>query len=127
MRLLLFGLSSVEVQAQCNLCLKANYNVASASSPNPDDNSLTGWASPGYGFGSRLGYMWCLQYCAERGGLEKTKRAAANSWDYVPTNPKDKRFNDRGANSLQMGIQRVKVRSGSDEEAGSRPSDGVVL
>ena len=55
------------------------------------------------------------------------KRAAANPWDYVPANRKDKRFNDRGANSLLEGIQRVTIRSGSDEEAGSRPSDGLVL
>ncbi len=36
-------------------------------------------------------------------GWRKTKRAAANPWDYVPTNRKDKRFNDRGANSLKVG------------------------
>ena len=36
-----------------------------------------------------------------REGGGKTKRAAANPWDYVPANRKDKRFNDRGANSPQ--------------------------
>jgi hypothetical protein len=36
-----------------------------------------------------------------QGGRGQMKRAAANPWDYVPANRKDKRFNDRGANSLQ--------------------------
>ena len=30
-------------------------------------------------------------------------------------------------NSQLMGAQRVRIRSGSDEEAGSRPSDELVL
>src|ERR1035437_9886166 len=60
-------------------------------------------------------------------GWGKRKGRPPTPGTSVPANRMDERFNDRGANSLQRGIQRARVHSGSDEEAGSRPSDELVL
>jgi hypothetical protein len=127
MRLLLLGLLSVGVHAQCSLCQLSNYTVVSASSPNPDVNGLFASASPVEGFGAHVGYVCGLQYCAPKIvnhwqwlGWSCTQGAAQGSVDVAAT------IGGRGAVStyeLTRGLSFLLFDSGQSDCSGNRTGE----